>query len=67
MVGTPTLNTSNVASYLDIRESGSDSIISIDRDGAAAAFGFEDFAVLQGVNGLSLTSLLANDNLDWTK
>jgi Ca2+-binding RTX toxin-like protein len=66
LIGAPTLTAGNVAQYLDIRENGSDSIVSIDRDGTGGAFGFQDFAVLQGVTGLSLTSLLANGNIDWT-
>ena len=46
LIGAPTLNAGNVSQYLDIRESGSDSIISIDRDGTGSTYGFQDFAVL---------------------
>ena len=40
--------------------------MSIDRDGAGSPYGFQDFVVLQGSAGLSLTTLLANGNIDWT-
>jgi len=66
LIGAPTLNAGNVSQYLDIRESGSDSIISIDRDGTGATYGFQDFAVLTGVTGLNLNTLLANNNIDYT-
>ena len=66
LVGAPTLNGGNVAQYLSVHESGGNSILSIDRDGAGTAFGFQDFVVLQGVTGLSLNTLLTNGNVDWT-
>ena len=56
----------NVADYLDIRESGGNSIVSIDRNGTTGGSNFQDFAVLTGVTGLSLTSLFANLNIDTT-
>ena len=64
LIGAPALNVGNVGQYLDIRESGSDSIISIDRDGAGSTYGFQDFAVLPGVTGLNLNTLLTNGNID---
>ncbi|HEY0682060.1 MAG TPA: Ig-like domain-containing protein, partial [Steroidobacter sp.] len=66
LIGAPAINTGNVGDYLDIRESGGNSILSIDRDGAGAAHGFEDFVVLTGVTGLSLASLLTNNSIDTT-
>jgi VCBS repeat-containing protein len=66
LVGAPAITTGNIADYLNIRESGGNTIISIDRDGAGSAHGFEDFVVLSGITGLSLTSLLTNNNIDVT-
>jgi hypothetical protein len=54
------------ADYLNIRESGGNSIISVDRDGAGSGYGFDDFVVLSGVTGLTLSSLLTNNNIDTT-
>jgi Ca2+-binding RTX toxin-like protein len=65
LIGAPTLTGANVGQYLDIRDSGSNSIISIDRDGAGSQYGFQDFAVLSGVTGLNLSTLLTNGNIDW--
>jgi Ca2+-binding RTX toxin-like protein len=59
-------NAGNVATYLSIRDSGGDSIISFDRDGAGGTYGFQDFVVLQGQTGLNLTTLLNNGNIDYT-
>ena len=57
----------NESSYLSLRESGGNAIISIDRDGTGSTYGFQDFVVLQSATpGLSLTTLLANGNIDWT-
>ncbi len=65
LIGAPTLNAGNVGQYLDIRENGSGgSIISIDRDGTGSTYGFQDFAVLTGVTGLNLNTLLTNGNID---
>ena len=66
LVGSPTLNTSNIGDYLSVSVVGGNSTISVDRDGAGSTFGFQDFAVLTGVTGLNLSSLLTNGNIDWT-
>jgi VCBS repeat-containing protein len=66
LVGGPTLSAGNVGQYLSLRQSGSDTILSIDRDGSSSAFGFQDFVTLQGVTGLNLNTLLSNGNIDWT-
>ncbi len=57
--------TGNEASYLTLTESGGNTIVSIDRDGAGSSFGFEDFVVLQGVSGLNLDTLLGNHSIQW--
>jgi hypothetical protein len=66
LIGAPAIAAGNIADYLDIRESGGNSIISIDRDGAGATHGLEDFVVLNGVTGLSLASLFTSNNIDTT-
>jgi Ca2+-binding RTX toxin-like protein len=53
----------NESSYLSLRESGGNTIVSVDRDGAGSAFGFEDFVVLQSVTGLNLDTLVTNGNI----
>ena len=64
LLGGASVTVGNVSTYLDIRESGGDTILSIDRDGAGSNYGFQDFVVLTDRSGLSLTSLLANGNID---
>jgi hypothetical protein len=39
----------NEASYVSLRESNGNTIVSIDRDGGGSSYGFEDFVSLQGV------------------
>ncbi|MDH4166459.1 MAG: Ig-like domain-containing protein [Gammaproteobacteria bacterium] len=56
----------NESSYLSLRESGGNTIVSIDRDGAGSSFGFQDFVVMQGVVGLNLGTLVTNGNIDGT-
>jgi len=64
LLGGASVTGGNVSNYLDIRESDGDTILSIDRDGAGSTYGFQDFVVLSDRSGLSLTSLLANGNID---
>jgi len=66
LVGSPTLNSSNISDYLNVSVVGGNSTISIDRDGAGSTFGFQDLALLTGVTGLNLSTLLTNGNIDWT-
>jgi Ca2+-binding RTX toxin-like protein len=66
LIGAPTVTTGNVGDYLSIREVDGNSIISVDRDGAGGAHGFQDYAVLVSVTGLNLASLLTNNNIDTT-
>ena len=66
LVGSPTLNSSNIGDYLSVSVVGGNSTISIDRDGAGSTFGFQDLALLTGVTGLNLSTLLTNGNIDWT-
>lgn len=53
----------NESLFVDIRESGTDSIISVDRDGVGTTYGFQDVAVLENVTGETVASLTTNGNL----
>ena len=53
----------NESSYLSLRESGGNTILSLDRDGAGADFAAQDFVVLEGMTGLDLVTLLGH--VDW--
>ena len=66
LIGSPAVTTANVTDYLSIHEVNGSSVVSIDRDGAGGAYTFQDFAVLTGVTGLNLASLLTNNNIDVT-
>jgi hypothetical protein len=66
LIGAPVVTESNLADYLSVREVGSDSILSIDRDGTGSGYGFQDFAILTGVTGLNLSALLVSGNIDTT-
>jgi Ca2+-binding RTX toxin-like protein len=66
LIGSPSVTTGNIGDYLEIRESGGNTIVSIDRDGTTGTYGFQDFAVLSGVTGLDLATLLLNGNIDTT-
>jgi Ca2+-binding RTX toxin-like protein len=56
----------NESTYVSVRQSGSDTIVSVDRDGAGSAFGFQDFVILQGVTGIDLNTLVTNGNIHGT-
>lgn len=46
-----------ISQFVDFRNSGADSIMSIDRDGPGITYGFVDVATLNGVNNLDETTL----------
>jgi Ca2+-binding RTX toxin-like protein len=52
------------SSFVDLRESGGNTIVAVDRDGTGSGYQFQDIAVLQGATGLNLASLLTNGNID---
>jgi VCBS repeat-containing protein len=59
-------NPANASQYIQLVESGGNTTVRIDRDGAGTAYTFEDVAVLTGVTGLDLNTLLANGTIDAT-
>jgi Ca2+-binding RTX toxin-like protein len=52
-----------LSEYVSISSDGADATISVDRDGAGSDDGFQPVATLQGLTGLLLNDLLANDSL----
>jgi len=43
----------DILDFVLFEDSGADTVISVDRDGAGGLFGFQQIAVLTGVNGLT--------------
>jgi Ca2+-binding RTX toxin-like protein len=50
----------NATQFISFHESGSNTIVSVDRDGASSAYGAQDLVVLQGVTGLDFATLLSH-------
>ncbi|MBW8832223.1 MAG: type I secretion C-terminal target domain-containing protein, partial [Burkholderiales bacterium] len=50
----------DLSQFISLRESGSDTIVSIDSDGAGSTHGFHDLLVMQGVTGLDFGTLIAH-------
>ncbi|CAJ95489.1 RTX toxin exported protein [Cupriavidus necator] len=57
------VNPANAAQFVRLSEVGGNTVVSLDRDGSGTAAAFQDVAVLQGVVGLDLNTLLSNGNL----
>ena len=55
--------TDAIADFVNFTNSGGNSIMSIDRDGSGATYGFVDVATLTGLTGLDETTLYANGNI----
>jgi Ca2+-binding RTX toxin-like protein len=55
--------TDAIADFVNFTNSGSDSIMSVDRDGTGTTYGFDNVATLTGLNGLDETTLYNNGNL----
>ncbi|MFS8934487.1 beta strand repeat-containing protein [Cupriavidus taiwanensis] len=53
----------NVAQFVRLAEVDGNTVVSLDRDGGGSAAAFQDVAVLQGVVGLDLNTLLSNGNI----
>ena len=57
-------DTDNILDFVMFEDSGADTIVSIDRDGAGTLYGFQQIALLSGVNGLTdEEALIASGNL----
>ncbi|MEJ0038742.1 MAG: M10 family metallopeptidase C-terminal domain-containing protein [Gammaproteobacteria bacterium] len=52
-----------IADFVNFTDSGANSIMSVDRDGAGTTYGFDNVATLNGLNGLDETTLYGNGNL----
>ncbi|RCJ09308.1 VCBS domain-containing protein, partial [Cupriavidus necator] len=57
------VTTANAAQFVRLSEVGGNTVVSLDRDGSGTAAAFQDVAVLQGVVGLDLNTLLSNGNI----
>ncbi|SCU95767.1 RTX toxin exported protein RtxA (fragment) [Cupriavidus necator] len=57
------VTTANAAQFVRLSEIDGNTVVSLDRDGSGAAAAFQDVAVLQGVVGLDLNTLLSNGNI----
>ncbi|AGW93168.1 hypothetical protein N234_24360 [Ralstonia pickettii DTP0602] len=58
-----TVTTANAAQFVRLSEVDGNTVVSLDRDGSGTAAAFQDVAVLQGVVGLDLNTLLSNSNI----
>jgi Ca2+-binding RTX toxin-like protein len=56
-------NAATPSAFIQLRESGGNTIVAVDSDGSGATQGFQDVVVLQGVTGLDLNTLLTNGNI----
>ncbi|HMI73536.1 MAG TPA: cadherin-like domain-containing protein, partial [Steroidobacteraceae bacterium] len=56
-------NAATPSAFINLRESGGNTIISVDRDGAGSSYSFQDTAILQGATNLDLNTLLANGHI----
>ncbi|HMC14131.1 MAG TPA: type I secretion C-terminal target domain-containing protein [Albitalea sp.] len=50
----------DLSQFVSLHESGPNTIVSIDIDGAGSVYGFQDLLVLQGVTGLDFSTLVAH-------
>ena len=53
----------NAAQFIHLSEVGGNTVVSVDRDGGGTGAAFQDVAVLQGVAGVDLNTLLSNGNI----
>ena len=49
-----------LAQFISLRQSGSDTVVSVDMDGSGSAHEFQDLLILQGVTGLDFATLMAH-------
>ncbi|BDB28967.1 VCBS domain-containing protein (plasmid) [Cupriavidus sp. P-10] len=57
------VTTANAAQFVRLSEVDGNTVVSLDRDGSGTGAAFQDIAVLQGVVGLDLNTLLSNGNI----
>ncbi|WP_063771671.1 beta strand repeat-containing protein [Cupriavidus necator] len=58
-----TVTAANAGQFVRLSEVDGNTVVSLDRDGSGTAAAFQDVAVLQGVVGLDLNTLLSNGNI----
>nr|WP_230427066.1 VCBS domain-containing protein [Cupriavidus yeoncheonensis] len=61
-----TVTSANAAQFIHLSEVGGNTVVSVDRDGGGAGAAFQDVAILQGMTGLDLNTLLSNGNIHTT-
>jgi Ca2+-binding RTX toxin-like protein len=61
-----TYHAAGAAQFIELREADGNTTLRVDRDGAGSGHTFEDIAVLQGVTGLNLGTLLSGGVIDTT-
>ncbi|WP_235679962.1 beta strand repeat-containing protein, partial [Cupriavidus necator] len=57
------VTSANAAQFIHLSEVGGNTVVSVDRDGGGTGAAFQDVAVLQGVVGIDLNTLLINGNI----
>ena len=50
----------DLAQFISLRQSGSDTVVSVDMDGSGSAHDLQDLLILQGVTGLDFATLIAH-------
>jgi len=58
--------TPNASQFINLVEAGGNTALQVDLDGSGSGYSFQDVAVLQGVTGLNLGTLLASGVIDTT-
>ncbi|WP_280151455.1 cadherin domain-containing protein [Piscinibacter sp. XHJ-5] len=58
--------TATASQFIHLLEAGGNTALQVDLDGSGSAYSFQDIAVLQGVTGLNLGTLLASGVIDTT-
>lgn len=54
----------SILDFVQLEESGGNTVVNVDRDGAGTAYEVQTVAILQGTTGLNLDSLIAGGNLE---
>ena len=60
------ITTANASQYISFTVAGGNTTVNVDRDGSGGAFSFQSVAILQGVTGLNLNTMITSGNFDTT-
>ena len=52
-----------ITDFVSVRDNGSNTVLSVDRDGAGGAYAAQDIVTINGVTGLDVADMLLNNNL----